>query len=299
MPSAYLSERGVVRIAGAEARAFLERLLTSDIDSVSPDQARHAALLTPQGKIIVDMIVTQAPAEDGAAFFLDTPRALAPDLVKRLILYKLRAKIDINDVSDDLGVAAVWAEPAPSSEDALVYADPRLSQMGHRMIGPRNELDALGDGAAYHTHRIALGVPEGGQDYIFSDTFPHEALMDQLNGVDFRKGCYVGQEVVSRMEHRGSARSRIVPVVFDAGIVPVDGMDALAGDRVIGRIGSCANGRGLALLRLDKVADTLREGIALSAGGLTFHLEKPDYARFAFPDETGFPGKATQATPAA
>lgn len=298
MPSAYLNERGVVRVSGAEARALLDRLLTSDIDAVSPAEARHAALLTPQGKIIIDMIVTQAPEEDGGDFFLDVPRALAPDLVKRLIMYRLRAKIEIMDVSDDLGVAAVWAEPTPSGEEALIYADPRLPEMGFRMIGPRDDMAGLGSSEAYHAHRIALGVPEGGQDYVFSDAFPHEALMDQLGGVDFRKGCYVGQEVVSRMEHRGSARSRIVPVVFGAGIVPVDGMDALAGERVVGRIGSCANGRGLALLRLDKVADALAAGTALTAGGLTFRLEKPAYARFAYPAESGFSDKTTQAKPA-
>jgi len=147
------------------------------------------------------------------------------------------------------------------------------------------DLDAeLVDAAAYEAHRIALGVPRGGLDFIYGDVFPHETDMDQLNGVDFEKGCYVGQEVVSRIEHRGSARSRVVPVAFE-GFAPDPGAPVTAADKSIGTFGSRADGRALALLRLDRAGDALAAGTPLVAGGATLRLVKPDWARFAFPGE--------------
>ena len=135
----------------------------------------------------------------------------------------------------------------------------------------------------YEAHRIALGIPQGGIDFSYGDAFPHEADMDQLGGVDFAKGCYVGQEVVSRMEHRGIARTRAVPVRYD-GAAPAAGAAVTAAERQVGTMGSAAGGRGLALLRLDRVADALSRGEPLLAGGVPIRLIKPDWARFAFPD---------------
>lgn len=281
--NAYLGDRGVLRVGGEEARAFLDRILTADIDRVSPTQATLAALLSPQGKILFAFLVAQAPEADGGAFYLDVARGLAPDLLRRLTLYRLRAKVEITDLSDELGIGASWGDASPPDDEALVFADPRLPALGWRMIAPRAALADLPDADAYHARRIGLGVPEGGKDYAFGDAFPHEALLDQLGGADFRKGCYIGQEVVSRMEHRGTARTRIVPVVFDEGVVPVDGIVAHAGERIIGRVGSCANGRGLAMLRLDRVADAMAAGVPLVAGGLVFHVEIAPWARFALP----------------
>ena len=231
-----------------------------------PGLARYAALLTPQGKIIVDFIVTEAEAEDGGGFFLDCPKALAGMLVEKLTFYKLRAKLVIEDLSSALGVMAVW-DGAGLSEDGLSYPDPRLSALGTRSILPpqlaAEAAGALGatltDAAAYDAHRIALGVPRGGEDFAYLDTFPHEADMDQLNGVDFDKGCYVGQEVVSRVEHRASARSRIVPVAFDE-FVASSGLPVMAGDKQVGTLGTAAKSRGLALIRLDRVADAIAAG---------------------------------------
>ncbi len=137
--------------------------------------------------------------------------------------------------------------------------------------------------------RIALGVPAGGRDFAYGDTFPHEALLDQLGGVSFRKGCYIGQEVVSRMQHRGTARTRVVPVVFDGGIATETGAEATAGGKPLGTIGSTADGRALALLRLDRLADATAAGQTPLGGGLVFHLaEKPGFIRFPFPGEPGF-----------
>ena len=141
---------------------------------------------------------------------------------------------------------------------------------------------AAGD---YEAHRIALGVPRGGIDFSYGDAFPHEADMDQLGGVDFAKGCYIGQEVVSRIEHRGIARTRAVPVRFD-GAAPQAGVAVKAGERQVGTMGSAAAGRGVALLRLDRVAEAMAQGEPLSGGGVPIRLVKPDWARFPFPGET-------------
>ena len=189
---------------------------------VKPDSAQFAALLTPQGKIISDFIVVEALPEDGGGFFLDCPRALASMLVEKLNFYKLRAKVAVEDLSDQLGVMAFW-DGIGQSDDGLSYADPRLAALGTRTILPpdlaaeaaANLGAALAGHEAYDAHRIALGVPRGGEDFSYLDTFPHEADMDQLAGVDFDKGCYVGQEVVSRVEHRANARSRVVPIAYD------------------------------------------------------------------------------------
>jgi tRNA-modifying protein YgfZ len=291
MKSALLPDRGVVKVAGDDARKFLNGLITSDIARVTPEQAAFTALLTPQGKIIVDFILAEAPAADGGGFFLDCPRALAPALMQRLNFYKLRAKIIIEDLSETLGVLAIW-DGAGSTEYGLCYGDPRLPDLGMRcMLPPHLAAEAaadlgaeLTDASAYEAHRIALGVPRGGLDFIYGDAFPHETDMDQLGGVDFGKGCFVGQEVVSRIEHRGTARTRVVPVRYD-GFAPEAGTPVSAGEKSIGTLGSSAQGRALAMLRLDRTADALAAGAPLVAGGIEMRLVKPNWARFAFPGE--------------
>jgi tRNA-modifying protein YgfZ len=291
MQAALLPDRGVVKVAGDEARKFLNGLITSDIAKVAPGQPCFAALLTPQGKIIADFILAEAPPADGGGFFLDSPRALATTLVQRLNFYKLRAKLVVEDLSETLGVLAFW-DGAGATEYGLCYGDPRLPELGARcMLPPHLAAEAAADlGAelvapdAYEAHRIAHGIPRGGLDFMYGDAFPHEADMDQLAGIDFDKGCFVGQEVVSRMEHRGTARNRVVPVVYED-FAPETGIAVSAGEKPVGTLGSTARGRGLAMLRLDRVADALAAGQPLLAGGIELQLAKPAWARFAFPGE--------------
>jgi tRNA-modifying protein YgfZ len=291
MQAALLPDRGVVKVAGDVARKFLNGLVTSDVDKVSPERAAFGALLTPQGKIIVDFIVAEAPAADGGGFFLDCPRALAPALVQRLNFYKLRAKVIVEDLSETLGVLAIWDGDC-ATEYGLCYADPRLPALGLRcMLPPHLAADAAADlgatlvePAAYEAHRIALGAPRGGLDFIYGDAFPHETDMDQLGGVDFDKGCFVGQEVVSRIEHRGTARTRVVPVAYD-GFAPEAGTPVSAGEKAVGTLGSAAQGRALAMLRLDRAADALAAGQTLVSGGVEMRLVKPSWAQFAWPGE--------------
>jgi folate-binding protein YgfZ len=170
----------------------------------------------------------------------------------------------------------------------LCYPDPRLPELGFRCIAPAHAAVPVGaepaDAAAYEAHRIALGVPSGGRDFAYGDAFPHEADLDQLHGVDFQKGCYVGQEVVSRMEHRGSARNRVVPVSLD-GAAPATGSAVTAAGRSVGVMGSVSAGRALAMLRLDRVDEALAGGAPLMAGEVELRLVKPAWARFAFPGD--------------
>jgi folate-binding protein YgfZ len=292
MQAALLPDRGVVKVAGDDARRFLNGLVTNDVGEVAVGKPRFGALLTPQGKIIADFIIAEAPAGDGGGFFLDCPRALAGALVEKLNFYKLRAKVICEDLSEVLGVLALWNGSA-ESEYGLSYPDPRLPELGSRiMLPPHLAEDAATDlgstlvsAEAYEAHRIALGVPRGGLDFAYGDTFPHEADMDQLNGVDFDKGCYVGQEVVSRVEHRASARSRVVPIAYDE-FAPSPGLPVMCGDKQVGTLGSTSKGRGLALLRLDRVKDALAAHSPLEAGGITIRAVKPSWAKFDWPGET-------------
>ncbi|MBM3527144.1 MAG: folate-binding protein YgfZ [Alphaproteobacteria bacterium] len=295
MKAALLPDRGVVKVVGDDARAFLNGLLTADITKVTPDRPAFAALLTPQGKIVVDCIVAEAPAADGGGLFLDVPKALAGTLVAKLNFYKLRSKVIAEDLSEVLGVMAVW-DGSGDTEYGLVYPDPRLPALGRRVMLPPHlakeaavDLGAdLVEAAVHEAHRIAHGVPRGGLDFMYGDAFPHETDMDQLNGVDFAKGCYIGQEVVSRMEHRGNARTRVVPVTVD-GYAPDAGIPIVADGKTVGTTGSSAGGRALAMLRLDRVADAMAEGKPLMAAGVAMQPKKPDWATFDWPGEKTAP----------
>jgi tRNA-modifying protein YgfZ len=282
MPVACLADRGVVRVSGEDAKGFLDGLLTCDLDRVAIGRPRFGALLSPQGKILFDFVVFAAA--DGS-YHLDCARGQAADLAKRLGFYKLRAKAAVEDLSSSARVLAGWDGAArPEGESGLVGDDPRLPALGWRAILPASDGGPPADGeGAYHAHRIALGVPEGGKDFAFGDAFPHEALMDQLGGVDFDKGCYVGQEVVSRMQHRGLARTRIVPLVYGDGTAAEPGCEITAGERSLGQTGSAADGRSLAAIRLDRVAAALAAGETLRAGGRPVRVEIPDWADFSLP----------------
>lgn len=285
MKSAFLPDRGVVKVAGEDARNFLNGLVTTDLDRLKPGLGRFGALLTPQGKIIVDFLITEAPAGHGGGFLIDCPKALAQTLATKLKFYKLRAKVTVENLSDDLGVLAAW-DGQPAAQPDLAFADPRDDGLGFRILIPEDLKQKLSDlieaelvdATEYEAHRIALGVPRGGLDFMYSDAFPHETNMDRLAGVDFDKGCYVGQEVVSRMQHRGTARTRSVKVLLD-GPSPEAGATILAGDKPVGTIGSTSGGKGIALVRIDRVADALDAGQPLTAGGLALKLAEPDIVR--------------------
>jgi folate-binding protein YgfZ len=282
MKAAFLPDRGVVKVSGEDARNFLNGLVTADVTVLQPGLGRFGALLTPQGKITVDFLITEAPSGHGGGFLIDCPRVLAQALADKLGFYKLRAKVTVENLSDSLGVLAAW-DGEPAMKPDLAFADPRNTALGWRILAPeelkQKVADLIGadlvDSAVYEAHRIASGVPRGGLDFMYGDAFPHETNMDRLNGVDFDKGCYVGQEVVSRMQHRGTARTRTVRVVLED-FSPEAGTAILAGGKPVGTIGSTSGQNGLALIRIDRAADALQAGTKLTAGGLAIRLADPD-----------------------
>jgi folate-binding protein YgfZ len=276
MGSSLLADRGIIVVAGEEAEAFLHRLVTNDMLDMAAGEARYAGLLTPQGKLLFDFIVVPLPQGARAGFYLDCLRPQAADLAKRLTFHKLRAKITIEDRSSELGVAAFWDAAPPAVAEATVYRDPRAAGLGYRMIAAHGVLAGIAPAnpANYDSHRIACGVPQGGLDFAYGDAFAHDADLDLLNGVDFKKGCYVGQEVVSRVHFRKSARKRIVRVHFD-GPAPAAGAEITAGESVIGQIGSVAGADGLALLRIDRIEDAKKAGLPLKAGATPVEADVP------------------------
>ena len=188
----------------------------------------------------------------------------------------MAAPVGIENVSKNQDVIAGWGD----DEVAIgAQPDPRIGALGWRMIAPAGEVSTNSDVNSWHAHRIALGIPEGNLDYAFGDAFPHEANMDLLNGVSFSKGCYVGQEVVSRMEHRGTARTRTIAVSLD-GDAPAPGTEIRAGEKAVGTLGSAANGRAVAMIRTDRVKSALGEGLVLSAGETAITPATIDWADF-------------------
>ncbi|HVZ13998.1 MAG TPA: folate-binding protein [Bauldia sp.] len=278
---AELSRRGVVAVSGPDAVTFLDNLFTSDVPAALGGAA-YGALLSPQGKILFDFIAVN----DGNRILIDLPRIQVADFVKRLGFYRLRAKVEIADISDDHIAVAAWGSDTAPILDGVVVADPRLAALGWRAIVPAGA-DMAPDyeeatEAEYDAHRIALGVPEGGIDFAFGDTFPHDADMDQLAGINFTKGCYIGQEVVSRMEHRGTARRRFV-IAASSAPLPATGTPVTANDKPIGTLGSHTGSAAVALVRLDRAKEAMDAHTPIIAAGTPLTLTLPPWAKFGWP----------------
>jgi len=268
-----LSDRSVITVGGAEARAFLQGLVSNDMENCPPGRAIYAALLTPQGKILYEFFVTE---RDGR-FLLDCASARAPELVKRFIFYRLRAKIDIA-LAPDLAVAAAWNNEPATYSDVVVFPDPRLPGLGLRMIGTPAQLQRIvGDAEAgdYQAHRLRLGVPDSA-DMPPDTVFALDAGFEELGGVDFKKGCYVGQEVTARMKHRASARRRFMIAEFE-GEAPPPGTKLEAVGRDLGTFATGAQGRALALVRLDRLDEAGEAGAPITAAGRPVNLQKPSW----------------------
>ncbi len=282
---ARLADRGVVDVTGPDSEKLLQGLVTNDLDGLELGGARHAALLSPQGKILFDFFVVRI--EGG--FLLDVARAKAPDLVKRLSMYKLRADVVIADVSPAFDVFALWGddnEILAAALQGLRFADPRHAKLGLRLLAEGQEADpptptTAGDDNLHQDYaalRVALGVPEGGKDYDFGDAYPHEADLDLFKGVSFTKGCYVGQEVVARMHNKTIVRKRVVKISGDAPLT--SGTDILLGEIPIGRIGTVDGRDALAMLRLDRALEAADKNIGLTAGGVAVTPEAEALSRY-------------------
>lgn len=253
---AALTSRALIAVSGEDWRSFLQGLLTQDVETLAPGEARFGALLNPQGRLLFDLFVIGR--DDGA--WIDVETAHREALIMRLTMYRLRAKVQI--AADETPVlAAFGADPGPGW-----IPDPRLPDLGWRGYGVAATPNA--DETDYDAHRLALGVP-GPADWGVEKTYPIEANFDLLNGIDFKKGCFVGQETTSRMKRRGQIKSRMLPIRFD-GPPPAAGSELLNGERRAGEVLSGGEGQAIALVRLDRVIDG-----ELTAEGRDVRTERP------------------------
>ena len=251
----FLDHRSVISVSGADAEPFLNNIVTVSTMAFAPDEFRYGALLTPQGKVIVDMLLTR----QDDAILIDCDTAAAPALVKRLTLMKLRAAVAIKERAD-LCVRVFEGS-----------ADPRSPLAPRRSIAPRGE---AGDASAYHAARIAAGLPEQGVDFGAEEVFPADINMDLTGGVDFRKGCFVGQEVVSRMKRRSTARRRTLKAFPRPETTP---SPILANGFEIGKLTSISGGAGLARVRIDRLAEAHAKGEAITMDGAPIAFDQPDW----------------------
>ncbi|MBB3591881.1 hypothetical protein FHX08_002225 [Rhizobium sp. BK529] len=271
MPAVFLKDRSLIAVGGAEAESFLQNLITTDIVSMGADEARPGALLTPQGKILFDFVIWR----DGDGFIIETDAAQREALLKRLTMYRLRAPVTLTPVAED-GVTVSWDENATEGVKDSRFAKAGvtlLRRAGHHGNDSARSYDAL---------RIENGIVTSGPDYALQDAFPHDVLMDFNGGLSFKKGCYVGQEVVSRMQHRGTARRRVV-IVSAGAALPAGGTQITASGKAIGTLGSVEGQRGLAIVRIDRAGEAMASGILLLAGDVSVTLSLPAWSGLSFP----------------
>jgi folate-binding protein YgfZ len=275
MTKAYLPTRSLIRISGKDAQDFLHSLITTDVEGLPENEARPGALLTPQGKILFDFSIWR----DVDGFIVETDASQREALTKRLMMYKLRAAVDLAALPED-GVTVFWGEDA----DQGMVVDGGFAKAGialSRTPGQHAEDPA----AAYQSLRIDAGLVVSGEDYALQDAFPHDILLDKNGGLSFRKGCYVGQEVVSRMQHRGTARRRVAQVTAEA-VLPAAGTEITANGKPVGTLGSISGKNALAIVRIDRVGDAVANGVPLLAGGVPVTIALPVWTGLTFPAET-------------
>ena len=289
MPTVQPGDRAAILIEGPDAEHFLQNVLTVDLDRLGKDEARPGALLSPQGKILFDFLVSR---RGDSGFLIDCRADSAADFMRRLMLYRLRAKADIS-LADQVVVSARWQDDSAGSHAESTASQTESAWLADRRFPDgsavsRHYGEAIPSDAARHDFtrlRIAHGVAESGSDFAPGDAFPHDVLMDENGGVGFHKGCYVGQEVVSRMQHRGTARRRVM-IAKGAGDLPATGTQVLAGARAIGALGSVSGRDGLAIVRIDRVKEAQDQGLAITAGGVELSLSVPPAAKYSLPQSS-------------
>lgn len=280
MPVHFPTGRSLISVTGEDATHFLQNLITCDVEKLPEGVARPGALLTPQGKIMFDFLVFR---DGDGGFLIDIDDRLTADFLKRLTMYKLRAKVTISESDESLAGISWESDSTPDGGRAV--RDSRfpaaLTVMRHYGAAPEGTDDPEG----WTALRIANGVAESGADFAPGDAFPHDVSFDQNTGVDFRKGCFVGQEVVSRMQHRGTARRRLVIASADAPAF-APGAALESGGKTVGALGSVARGSALALVRLDRAKDAMDAGTPITANGQSVALSLPPNVGYRWPEET-------------
>lgn len=273
-----LKDRALLGVDGPEATGFLNGLLSNDVARARPGQAAYAALLSPQGKFLHDMLVVAVPR---GGLLLDGDAARLPDLARRLTMYRLRAKVDIAS-REGWRCYALPGAPATMPDGAIAFPDPRHAGLGWRLWlppGAAAPAEAAADSGAYERRRLELGIPDGSRDIEIDKGLLMENHFEALHGVDFAKGCYVGQELTARTKHRGLVKKQLHIVRGEAGApLPAPGAPILFEGQEAGIMRSGADGLGLALLRLDAVAKAAQTGQPLESGGIPLRAERPAYA---------------------
>lgn len=270
MPAVFLRDRSLIRVSGIEAQSFLQNLVTTDVVSLAAGEARPGALLTPQGKILFDFMIWR----DSDDFIIETDASQREALLKRLTMYKLRAPVTL--VADGEGITVSWDGPT-----AAGAKDSRFAKAGIDLFRQAGE-HGSDSAEAYDVLRIANGISASGSDYALQDAFPHDVLMDLNGGLSFRKGCYVGQEVVSRMQHRGTARRRIALVQAQSAL-PASGTEITAGGKPVGSLGSVNGTSALAIVRIDRAGEAMASDVPLLAGDVPVTLTLPAWSGLTFP----------------
>lgn len=292
MPTVSLPDRSVVSISGPDAEHLLQNLITTDLDALKQGEAKPGALLTPQGKIMFDFLISRHGAD---GFLIDIRSDASDDFLRRMMMYKLRAKAEIAK-QDQMVVGASWGNDSTGSNSessASGSESTRVNDTRFRLepvtrtytIANSGSESAAASPDVYTSLRIANAVAESGPDYPLSDAFPHDVLLEQLDGVGFGKGCFVGQEVVSRMKHRGTARRRVLIVKGEAAL-PASGTDLTVDGKIVGTLGAAAGPDGLAIARIDKVKAAMDAGQPILAGDTPVSLTIPSWATFTFPADT-------------
>ncbi len=288
-----LPDRGVISVTGDDARTFLQGIVSNDTEKVSSDRTGFGAFLTPQGKFLFDFFM----AEHDGQILIETDNGRIEEFIKRLSLYKLRANVTLTNITEGYNVAVVFgagsletlslpAEPGAciTYGSGIAFTDPRLSEAGARLIVPSNDTDDIlndpsfqaTDAKSYDLHRIGLGLPDSSRDLIVEKSVLLENGFDELNGVDWHKGCYMGQEVTARTKHRGLVKKRLLPVTIE-GSAPESGTPIMADDREAGEMRSSCGNEGMALIRLDYLDEAANPKSTLSAGQAVITPRKPDW----------------------
>ena len=295
----FLDRRGIISVSGEDSTAFLQGLISNDVEKVTGEHAAYGALLTPQGKFLYDFFM----AHHGDAVFMDSEGDRLEGLIRKLKMYKLRSKVDLGDETDKFSIFALYGKDALSTlglttelgatkvlGDGIVFTDPRLSEMGARAILPKDQahsiikdlaiIEDLGFSEAtveaYDSHRISLGLPDGSRDMIVEKAILLENGFDELGGVDWDKGCFIGQELTARTKHRGLIKKRLIPVLFD-GTPPPEGTPIMVGDKEAGEVRSASSNQCLALMRLEYLE---APGAEFLADGVRLTPQKPVWAKF-------------------
>jgi folate-binding protein YgfZ len=280
MPFAQLDNRALISISGLDAEHFLQNILTTDLDILKPGEAKPGALLAPQGKILFDFLISRA-GDNG--FRLECRGDIADDFVRRLTLYRLRAKAEIAK-QDQALVTVSWGDESTASlSDSSALADTRFRDVAVKRSYGGIARDG-GDLNACQALRIGNGIAESGFDYQLGDAFPHDVLLDETDGVGFKKGCYIGQEVVSRMQHRGTARRRVL-IAAAGSPLPASGTELTVAGRPVGALGSVSGKTGLAIARIDRIKTAVDAGETIMAGEVPITLAIPAWAKFSFPQD--------------